>query len=334
MSTPRMMLVFVSLLSVLLAALPHLVWVVCRLVARIGGHTVPYAPFAWTVAGSLVLLWAVMAYGYFIGRWRLAVVEVPYENAEVPPAFDGFRIVHISDLHLSTFDDNPGQLRRFVDAINGCRPDLICFTGDLVTMGRAEAEPYAATLRSLNARYGVVSVLGNHDFLIYEPSLAADDSARAAAVEELAAFEREELGWRLLRDAHWEITAADGSKITIIGVDNKNCSNQGFRTVDAGNLDKAMAGTDGFRILLSHDPSHWDAEVLPRTDIPLTLSGHTHAAQIRLFGWTPAAITFLHTDGRYDEGGQTLYVNVGLGCTAPFRLGANPEVTVITLNQK
>ena len=92
-----------------------------------------------------------------------------------------------------------------------------------------------------------------------------------------------------------------------------------------------MEGTDGFRILLTHDPSHWRAEVLPETDIPLTLSGHTHSAQIKIFGWTPAKWSFNEIAGRYDDGDQTLYINVGLGCTAPFRLGVNPEVTVITL---
>ena len=92
-----------------------------------------------------------------------------------------------------------------------------------------------------------------------------------------------------------------------------------------------MDGTDGFRILLSHDPSHWKAEVVPDTDIPLTLSGHTHNAQIKIFGWTPATFSFKEVAGRYDRDGQTLYINVGLGCTAPFRIGVNPEVTLITL---
>lgn len=114
-------------------------------------------------------------------------------------------------------------------------------------------------------------------------------------------------------------------------MDNANYDNQGFPTIHRGDLRKAMEGTDGFRILLTHDPSHWRAEVLPETDIPLTLSGHTHSAQIKIFGWTPAKWSFNEIAGRYDDGDQTLYINVGLGCTAPFRLGVNPEVTVITL---
>ena len=119
--------------------------------------------------------------------------------------------------------------------------------------------------------------------------------------------------------------------MTILGVDNKSCTNQGFRSINTGDLAAAMEGTDGFRILLSHDPTHWAAEVVPQTDIPLTLSGHTHAAQIKLFGFTPASWAFEHTHGLYEQNGQTLYINIGLGCTAPFRLGASPEITVITL---
>lgn len=330
----KMLLVFILVLSLVIALIPHVVWLIAWLIAKGTNHHLAYAPFAWVAVGLVLLFWGNMAYGYFIGRWRAAVVGVTYTHTQIPPSFDGFKLVQISDLHLSTFDDNPRQLQRFVDSINAQNPDLICFTGDLVTIGRQEAEPYTSVLKGLKAKYGVVAVLGNHDFLIYHPTLAKDSLARMEAVGQLVEFECHTLGWTLLRDEHMVITHHDGSKITLLGVDNKNCSNQGFRTVDMGDLKKAMAGTDGFRILLTHDPSHWQAEVQGQTDIPLTLSGHTHAAQIRLFGWTPAAITFLHTDGRYDEGGQTLYINVGLGCTAPFRFGANPEITVITLKSE
>jgi predicted MPP superfamily phosphohydrolase len=157
------------------------------------------------------------------------------------------------------------------------------------------------------------------------------ENDREKAVEYLARYQRDVLGWNLLRNEHTVIESEDGSKITFLGVDNANFGNQGFRTIHMGDLKKAMEGTEGFRILLSHDPSHWSAEVVPETDIHLTLSGHTHSAQIKVFGWSPAKWSFKETAGRYDKEGQTLYINVGLGCTAPFRLGVNPEVTVITL---
>jgi hypothetical protein len=255
-----------------------------------------------------------------------------YAHPDTSPAFDGYKIVHISDLHLSTFDDNPKQLQRFVDSINALEPDLICFTGDLVTFGTSEAEPYTTTLRQLQAKDGVVSVLGNHDFLIYNHRLA-DDETREKEVEAIAQYEREQLGWRVLRNENTVVERV-GERLTIVGVDNTVGKGQGFSTINRGDLSQAMAGTDGFRILLTHDPSHWRSEVLPITDIPLTLSGHTHSAQVRVFGWTPASWMFKESWGRYDEGGQTLNVNAGLGCTLPVRVNCPAEVTLITLRKR
>lgn len=290
-----------------------------------------YAPFGWTAIGLVALVWIVLAYGFFVGRWKVETAEWTYENAAIPASFDGMRIVHISDLHLSTFEDDPRQLDRFVELINATKPDLICFTGDLVSLQLEELTPYISTLRQLNATYGVCSVLGNHDFFLYSHQYPGDQE-KQAAVDSLAELQCKELGWHLLRNESYAITRGTDT-LTIVGVDNSNCSNQGFATICRGDLSRALQGTGGFRILLSHDPSHWTAEVIPTTDIPLTLSGHTHAAQIRLWGWTPASWVFQQTFGRYDNGGQTLYINIGLGCTAPVRFGANPEITVITLKK-
>jgi len=383
MTPARFILLFSTFLALFFALIPHVLWLVGWLISLMFGHHLRYAPFGWTALALVVLVALTMTYGFFIGRWRLQIKQVAYSHMDVPAAFDGFRIVHISDLHLSTFDDNPAQLQRFVDEINAQKPDLVCFTGDLVTMGYKEAEPYAGILRQINAPHGVVSVLGNHDFLIYGNNFK-DNSARLISVNELADFERDTLGWQLLRNDSVIIRrassqAAKEAAITIVGVDNKNCSGQGFQTIDCGDLAKALGGTESavgttgtqaakgasamesaadtklkdavaatdaeyadaakaaegagaFRILLSHDPSHWEAEVIPTTDIQLTLSGHTHAAQIGLFGWNAASLMFRQSYGRYDIDGQTIYVNPGLGCTAPFRLGARPEITVITLH--
>ena len=278
-----MMLVSVIFLSIVLFAIPNILWLVAWLVCKCFHYALPYAPFGWTAFVLVAFAWIVLAYGYLIGRFKLDINKWDYQNNNIPAAFDGYKIVHISDLHLSTFDDSPKQLQRFVDSINAQNPDLICFTGDLVSLGVEEAEPYIDILKLRNESYKI------------------------------------ERG---------------SEKITIVGVDNKNCTNQGFRTIDMGDLPKAMQGTDGFRILLTHDPSHWRGEVVGQTDIPLTLCGHTHAAQVKLFGWTPASWTFTDTDGRYDENGQTMYINVGLGCTLPARIGANAEITVITLKHK
>jgi predicted MPP superfamily phosphohydrolase len=203
----------------------------------------------------------------------------------------------------------------------------------MVTIGTQEAEPYTDMLQTLQSEYGVASVMGNHDFLIYGNRFGGDSTAHAAAVEAFAAYQRDTLGWQLLRNSFFPITK-NSSRITILGVDNKSCTNQGFRSTNTGNLAAAIEGTEGFRILLSHDPTHWAAEVVPDTDIPLTLSGHTHCAQINILGFTPASWAFEHTRGLYTQDGQTLYINIGLGCTAPFRIGARPEITVITLKSQ
>ena len=324
------MLIAALMLGIIIAVLPHVVWLLAWMVGKCFHYSMPYAPFGWTALALVMMVWAVLAWGCFVGRWRLQTIRLEYAHPDIPSAFDGYKIVHISDLHLSTFDDNPKQLQRFVDSINALEPDLICFTGDLVTFGTSEAEPYTTTLRQLQATNGVISVLGNHDFLIYNRKLA-DEKTREKEVEAISQYEHEQLGWRLLRNEH-TVIERDGAMMTLIGVDNTVGKGQGFSTINRGDLSKAMAGTNGFRILLTHDPSHWRSEVLPNSDLPLTLSGHTHSAQVRLFGWTPASWMFKEAWGRYDENGQTLNVNAGLGCTLPIRVNCPAEVTLITLH--
>lgn len=318
-------------MTVVLALLPHVVWLTVWCTGKVFRFSVNYAPFGWTALALIAFMWATLAYGFYVGRWNVQTTGWTYENADIPDSFDGMRIVHISDMHLSTFEDNPRQLERFVERINAAAPDLICFTGDLVSLQLEELTSHINTLRRLKATYGICSVLGNHDFFIYTPQYPTE-AEKEAAVETLAEMQRSQLGWHLLRNESYTITRGTDT-LTIVGVDNTNSTEQGFRTISRGDLPRALKGTSGFRILLSHDPSHWSAEVLPDTDIPLTLSGHTHGAQIRLFGWTPASWMFNETCGRYDMGDQTLYVNIGLGCTAPVRLGANPEITVMTLKK-
>lgn len=329
----KMMMMFCVAASVLLAVLPNLLWFLSWIVAKIFRSGVPYAPFGWTALALVLTFWLTMAYGYHIGRWKLDVTEHELVSDELPSSFDGFRIVHISDLHLATFNDRPDKLQRIVDRINSLQPDLICFTGDFVNMGKEEAHPFTDILRGLSARHGVASVLGNHDFLIYGHHFA-DEAARTAAVDEIVEYQRDVLGWKVLRNQNFLISSEDGTNMWILGVDNKNSSTQGFRTIDRGDLGKAMEGTGGFRILLSHDPSHWRHEVLGHTSIQLTLSGHTHRAQVQIFGWNPSQLMFTESGGLYHEDGQYLYVNAGLGCTVPFRLGADPEITLLTLRSR
>lgn len=329
MTLGYMMIVSGLILGAIVALLPHVVWFVWWVVSETGIVARPaYSPFGWTAVGVVVLLWAVLAYGYWVGRFQVRTVQTTYSSPTLPEVFDGYKIVQISDLHLSTFDDRPAALQHIVDSINALHPDLICFTGDLVTIGTAEATPYTNILRGLRAKDGVVSVLGNHDMLIYTP---LTEEQRLKEVERLATYERDSLGWTLLRNAH-KVIERNEQRLTIIGVDNSSCGGEGFKTIYMGDLPQALAGTDGFRILLSHDPTHWRAEVLPRTNIELTLSGHTHSGQIRLFGVPLSRMTFPESAGWYTDGRQSLYVNSGIGCTLPVRLNCPSEITLIELH--
>lgn len=310
----------------------HLVWFFVWGLGKCFHWNLSYGPWKWTTIALVLVSWVVLAYGYFYGRFKLDVNHLVYSHDEVPASFEGYRIVHISDFHLSTFQDSPKQLKRFVDSINAQEPDLICFTGDLVSLGISEAEPCTEILQALKAKDGIASVLGNHDFFIYNRDLKSWGE-RNILVEQLASYQRDVLGWRLLRNENFAITRGEDT-LSVMGVDNQSCKDQGFKTVAFGVLSKAMNETKGFRLLLSHDPSHWRAEVVGKEDIPLTLSGHTHDAQIKILGWSPSSLMFKEHAGLYVIGNQSLYVNVGLGCTFPIRVGANAEITVIDLKCK
>ena len=286
-----------------------------------------------------------MLYGYWFGRKQLRVTETTYYSPQVPSAFNGYKIVHISDLHLSSFADSPDFLQRIIDTINAQQPDLICFTGDFVGFGVEEAIPFTQTILQLHAKDGIISVLGNHDFALYHHGLT--DAEKEEKVNQLTTYQRDTLGWQLLRNQSYLIHR-DSAYLQIIGVDNTSCQGQGFQTISRGNLPAAMTlpnnlitsspnsliASSPLKILLSHDPSHWRGEVIPMTDIPLTLSGHTHAGQVRLFGYPLSSLMFTESEGWYHNATQSLHINTGLGCTLPVRLGVPPEITVITLQKQ
>ena len=325
---------FLIFCIVVLFLCPTLVWLLCWIVARLCHHSMPFAPFAYSGLALVLLFMSTMLYGYWFGRFQLRVQPTTYTSPQVPAAFNGYKIVHISDLHLSSFADNPAFLQRVIDTINAQQPDLICFTGDFVGFGVEEAIPFTQTLCQLHAKDGITSVLGNHDFALYHHGLT--DEQKEQKVEQLTAYQRDTLGWQLLRNQSHFIQR-DSAYLQIIGVDNTSCKGQGFQTISRGNLMKAIrqlgdeAKGENMQILLSHDPSHWRGEVIPKTDIPLTLSGHTHAGQVRLFGYPLSSLMFTESEGWYHMDNQSLHINTGLGCTLPVRIGVPPEITVITL---
>ena len=281
---------------------------------------------------SMLLIPAVMIYGGLIERNALTVKNVEIQSEKLPEAFDGYRIVHISDLHLRSFAGRSAALKRAVEKINALEPDLICFSGDLVTMASGEIGPFKDILSSLSARDGVVSVMGNHDYCTYNPDKAVDKGEEAAKVK---AAERE-MGWNLLDDTNVKIERGDRN-ISVIGVQNISASRQ-FQSY--GSLEKAMTGADGeYKVLVSHDPTHWRQGVLGKKNIDLMLSGHTHAMQVSLFGWCPSRYIFREYRGLYSEttdfGTQYINVNPGLGETIfPLRIGVVPEITLLTLRGK
>lgn len=328
----RFLLFGITFITVILALLPHIIYLLAKLLGLVANFRVGYRPFGIT-ALVLVVAWVLLAlYGNVYGRFRHEVKQVQLSFDNLPTAFDGLRIVHISDLHLDGWDGHGKELQQRVDEINALHPDFICFTGDLVSLSPDELKPFIPILHQLrtNQKGHVYAVLGNHDYMPY--TRFGNDREREAAVAELILMEREELGWTLLLNES-AVIRKGGDSIAILGCENQSVG--AHPVIQRGDLQKTMKGNEEtFSILLTHDPSQWRKEVLPETDIPLTLSGHTHAMQLRLLGFTPSKWIYPECDGLYTQGKQHLYVNIGLGGTLPWRIGATPEITLMTLRKK
>lgn len=283
-------------------------------------------------AGLWILLLPplVLLYGALIERNQTQTNSIEIKSKNTPSSFNGYKIVHISDIHLGSFIGREKILAKMVEEINAQQADAILFTGDLVTQNSSEFKTTKDILSRLKAHDGIFSILGNHDYSFYNQWNSAEERKKDAdAIIE----QQKAMGWNLLLNENINITKSLNGKtdsISIIGVENTSSKHK-FRSF--GNLLKAIEGANGkFKILLTHDPSHWRTEVLPKTDIDLTLSGHTHAMQSTLFGWSIISLVYKEYKGLYTEGKQHLYVNIGLGETMfPFRVGAKPEITVITL---
>lgn len=279
---------------------------------------------------SLFLPPLLIAYGYFIERNLIVTEEVTVSHPQLPKAFEGYRIVHISDIHSRSFQNRQNVLIKAVEKINSLNPDLILFTGDLITMSPDELDQTAPVLSRLKAKDGVISILGNHDYCTH---FRGRMTPTPNHIQLQRLIDRERLmGWHVLCNGH-QFIARDTDTIAIVGVENITPSRHFPST---GNLTKASEGTEGlFRILLSHDPQHWDADTQAHS-YPLTLSGHTHNCQFSIFGLTPAIFTYKHYNGLYKEGTSSnpnyLNVNPGLGETLlPARIGVPPQITIITL---
>lgn len=266
------------------------------------------------------------AFGFIEGWKRLELKHITFTSPDLPPYFDGYRLVQITDFHLGSFPPGNDFVQKVVDATNNEEPDMILFTGDLVNNQASEVEPYLDTLGQLHASDGIYSIWGNHDYCEYGNNHSIGALKRNRRM--LYGYQ-ESLGWHQLMNEHYVVSHGMAS-IAVIGVENPGQP----PFTNRSNLKKAMMGLnpDMFKILLSHDPHHWRREVVGKK-IQLTLAGHTHAGQLKIGKWTPARMAFKEWGGAYRIGEQMLYVSSGIGGSFPFRLGAWPELTVITLKR-
>ncbi|MFN4008203.1 MAG: metallophosphoesterase [Chitinophagaceae bacterium] len=276
-----------------------------------------------------VLLWG------FRNKYRYHVNPVKLDYSNLPQGFHGLKVVHISDIHSGSFQ-NSKAVAHGIDLIMQQKPDLILFTGDLVNDRADEMNEYKAIFSRLQAPLGVYSTLGNHDYGDYVQWPTTE--AKAANLAKLKAIHAE-MGWRLLMNEH-VVLERNGDKIALLGIENWGAKG---RFPKYGKMNEAYAGTEDipFKILMSHDPSHWDAQVLTQyPDINLTLSGHTHGMQFGLenpyFKWSPVQWMYKQWAGLYEATpSQKLYVNRGFGFIGyPGRVGILPEITVLEFTKQ
>ena len=273
-----------------------------------------------------------LIYGMLKGKYNYQVLRYTLTYDDLPQSFDGYQITQISDIHSGSFD-NAEKVQYGIDLINQQESDIILFTGDLVNNIAKEMRPWQNQFSTLSARHGVFSVLGNHDYGDYYQWPSEQD--KVDNMNQLSTLQKE-MGWTLLRNEHHFIQRGK-ERLALLGVENWGT---GFKR--AGDLEKTLehVQANDFKILFSHDPSHWEAQVLPHAfPIHLTLSGHTHGMQFGIeipgwIKWSPVKWRYKQWAGVYEQGQQKINVNRGFGFLAyPGRFGMWPEISVITLRR-
>jgi uncharacterized protein len=272
-------------------------------------------------------------YGIFIGRFNFKINRITLYFDHLPKEFEGFKIAQFSDLHTGSLIGQQDEFRKAMEMINNEQADIIVFTGDMVNNVASELEEWIDVVKVLRAKNGKYSILGNHDYGDY--FRWENDELKQKNLETLKNYHAE-MGFKLLMNEN-EIFERNGEKIALLGVEN--WGEKPFP--QHGRLDLAMenVGEIPFKILLSHDPTHWDYQVLGKTNIALTLSGHTHGMQMAFkigdYSWSPVSLKYKRWRGLYTEKNQHLYVNIGLGYIAfPGRVGTDPEISIFELKTK
>lgn len=332
---------FVSkLIFVIVLSLGDLGRFLVGIVSHISGHQSagqPYFPSRRKFISELAILIAAIPLSSFFyaiirGKYHYKIHRQTFYFDDLPEAFNGFTITQLSDIHAGSFD-SLAAVQRGINLALKQKSDLFVFTGDLVNNAAWEIEPYMEFFRQLKAPFGQFSILGNHDYGDYIQWNS--EAEKAANLQQLKA-NHWAMDYKLLLDEHVTLEK-NGQKISLLGVQNWG---HGFKKI--GDIDKALTGVDknAFKILLSHDPTHWEEIVKKHpTKVHLTLSGHTHGAQFGIeaagLRWSPVQYRYPHWSGPAQYNGRRLYINRGFGFLAfSGRLGIWPEITVITLKRK
>jgi hypothetical protein len=281
----------------------------------------------------MIVILSIIGVSTFYERFNFKTEEVTIKIKGLNNDLDGLKIVQLSDLHLPCFYNHRKLLQKVISDVNTLKPDLLLNTGDFIDFGWREFDRFDTILSKAKSRYGNYAILGNHDMGTYDPFFTeADRDNNILIMNNLIKAS----GFKVLNDES-EIVNINKARIALIGIVTKGRHPHMIH----GDLGKAIAGLDSvdLKILLSHDPNQWAEDVTGKTDINLTLSGHTHGMQMGIitkrFRWSPAKYFYPHWNGLYTSGAQYQYVNRGLGCLAiPFRIWMPPEITVITIKKE
>lgn len=325
----EMMFINVYMMLVGLVVMPKMLFALCSgigyLVCKYTHRRRNYGNFIWLpfAAGAIYII----MYGFIVGFGKLEVKHLDLYFDDLPEAFEGYRIVHFSDAHVGSFQyDKKSILQRDIDSINAQKADMVAFTGDIQNMQPDELLPVMPLLSKVKAKDGVYSVLGNHDYSIY---IDATEDVKKANIK--ATVDREQqMGWTVLRNDN-RVIRRDADSLVIAGEEN------GGRkpSPKLADLEKSLhgVGKGAFIVMLQHDPNVWQEKIVPDGRVQLTLSGHTHAGQVSVFGLRFTQLTAHNDYGLYNQCRQQLYVTSGLGGVVAMRFGATAEIAVITLHK-
>ena len=333
---PRHIWLLMSLTGMICAVVaPRIILIIFHFSGRLarsksGGH------LRWlTNTGMIIMvvIFSIIAFATFYGRFNFKTEAVTIKIKGLNKDLDGLKIVQLSDMHLAGFYHHRKVLQKVMEKVNTYKPDLILNTGDFVSYGWREFGRNDTILSIAKSRYGNFAILGNHDFGTYDPFFTeADRDNNVLLLNKLI----EASGYKVLNNEYTKVKIGNAI-IGLIGVTTKGR----HPNMIHGDITKAIAGLDSvdIKILLSHDPNHWEEAITGKTDIDITLSGHTHGMQMGIltnkFKWSPSKYFYPHWNGLYSEGRQFQYVNRGLGVLAiPFRIWMPPEITIITLKQE